>query len=53
MWLGALDFNTDIILWVVTQIARHRDLYESFDIFICSPPSSALMHRNIAIGYLE
>jgi hypothetical protein len=53
MWLGALDLNTDIILWVVTQIARHRDLYESFDIFICSPPSSALMPRNIAIGYLE
>jgi hypothetical protein len=53
MWLGALDFNTDIILWVVMQIARHRDLYESFDIFIGSLPSSALMPRNIAIGYLQ
>jgi hypothetical protein len=53
MWRGALDLNTDIILWVVMQIARHRDLYESFDIFMGSPPSSALMARNIATGYLE
>jgi hypothetical protein len=53
MWRGALDLNTDIILWVVMQIARHRDLYESFDIFMGNPPSSALMARNIATGYLE
>ena len=53
MWRGALDLNTDIILWVAMQIARHSDLYESFDIFMGSPPSSALMARNIATGYLE
>ncbi|KAH8587764.1 heterokaryon incompatibility protein-domain-containing protein [Bisporella sp. PMI_857] len=53
MWRGALDLNTNIILWVVMQVARHRDLYESFDIFMGSPPSSALMARNIATGYFE
>ena len=53
MWRGALDLNTDIILWVAIQIARHRDLYESFDIFIGSPLSSALIARNVATGYLE
>jgi Heterokaryon incompatibility protein (HET) len=53
MWRGALDLNTDIILWVTMQIARHRDLYENFNNFMGSPPSSALMARNIATGYLE
>jgi hypothetical protein len=53
MWRGALDLNTDIILWVTMQIARHSNLYNSFDIFMDSPPSSALMARNIATGYFE
>lgn len=53
MWRGALDLDTDVILWVTMQIARHRDLYERFDIFMGSPPCSALMARNIATGYLE
>ena len=53
MWRGALDLDTDVILWMTMQIARHRDLYERFDIFMGSPPCSALMARNIATGYLE
>jgi hypothetical protein len=35
------------------RIAHHRGLYEGFDIFMGSPPSSALMARNIATGCLE
>ncbi|KAH9989491.1 heterokaryon incompatibility protein-domain-containing protein [Xylariaceae sp. FL0662B] len=53
MWRGALDINTHIILWSAMQVARHRDLYEKFDLFMGSPPSSALMARNIATGYLR
>ncbi|KAE9368264.1 hypothetical protein N431DRAFT_347915 [Stipitochalara longipes BDJ] len=53
MWRGSQDFDTNIILWVAMHIARHGNLYECFDIFMGSPPSSALMARNIASGYLE
>jgi hypothetical protein len=53
MWRGALDLDTDIILWVTMQIARHGNLYDGFNIFMGSPPSSALMARNIATGYFE
>jgi len=53
MWRGTLNLNIDIIIWMVMQIARHRDLYEVFNVFMGSPPSSALMARNIATSYLE
>jgi hypothetical protein len=50
---GSLDLDTNIILWATVQIARHGNLYNSFNIFMGSPSSSALMARNIATGYLE
>jgi len=50
---GALDLDTDIIVWVTMHIARHVNLYSGFDMFMGSPASSALMARNIATGYLE
>lgn len=53
MWRGALDLDTKIILWVTMQIARHKNLHESFDILMGSPASSALMARSIATGYFE
>ena len=53
IWRGALDLNTNIMVWSAMLIARHQNLYESFDIFMGSPPISALMARNIATGYIE
>ena len=53
MLRGALDLNTEIILWVALHIGRHRNLYESFDIFSGGPHTSVLMARNIATGYIE
>ena len=53
IWRGALDLKTYIVVWITMQIARHKNLYESFDIFMGSPPISALLARNIATGYIE
>lgn len=53
MWRRALDLDTEIILWIALQVARHKDLYESFNIFIGSLQASALLACNIVIGYVE
>ncbi|KAL7625878.1 hypothetical protein AAE478_005102 [Parahypoxylon ruwenzoriense] len=53
MWRGALDLETNIILWVTMQIARHRNLYANFNNFVVSPPHSTLLARNVATGYFE
>ncbi|MCJ1394443.1 Non-essential glycogen phosphorylase [Xylographa bjoerkii] len=53
MWRGALDFDTDTILWSAMQVGRHRNLYNSFDVTMNSPQTSALMARNVAASYLD
>src|SRR6266480_2595140 len=53
MWRGALDFDPNVILWSAMQIGRHRNLYNSFNITMKSPRTSALMARNIASSYYD
>ncbi|KAK5655756.1 hypothetical protein OQA88_5293 [Cercophora sp. LCS_1] len=50
---GSLELDTNIIIWVIMQIARHGNLYNAFDVFMGSQEDSALTARNIATGYLE
>jgi hypothetical protein len=53
MWRGALDFDPNIILWSAMQVGRHRNLYQSFDITMNSPRTSALVARSIAASYFD
>lgn len=53
MWKGSLDMDTNIILWSATLIGRHRNLYNSYNITMDSPQTSALMARNIATSYFQ
>lgn len=53
MWKGALDFETEVILWSAMLIQRHRNLYIRYDILMGSPEFSALKAGNIAAGYYD
>ena len=51
MWKGALDLETEVILWSAMLIQRHQNLYIWYDILMGSPEFSALKAGNIAAGY--
>ena len=53
VWRGALDFDTNTILWSAMLVARYRNLYNSFDITMDSPQTTALVARNIAASYFD
>ena len=53
MWRGALEFDAVVMLWSAMEIGRHQNLYERFDLYMGSPPTSALMARSVAASYFD
>lgn len=53
MWRGALKFDAVVMLWSAMEIGRHRNLYERFNWYMGSPPTSALMARSVAASYFD
>ena len=53
IWRGALDFDTNIILWLAMLVGRHRNLYSGFNNTMNSPQTSALVARNVAASYFD
>jgi hypothetical protein len=48
-----MELDTDVMLWSAMLIARHRNLYENFDIAIGSLQHSALKAQNVAASYYD